>query len=97
MPTHQGNEAREASYIIYGLGGNIISRQNSIEEAADSVHQHKEATWLKNFVQTGKLNVGDYTREDAKRDRENKPVANSNPVPTRTPPAGNRYNKPAQR
>lgn len=94
------NEVRDANYIVYGLGGNMIARTRTREEAADEVEKNREAAWLKNFVEQGNigetgLNLG-YTREDAKRDRENKPVANRNPLPTRVPPA-NRYNTPAPR
>jgi hypothetical protein len=99
---YKEGEVRDANYIIYGLGGNIIARAKTREEAADAVHENREALFLKNFVERGSagetepLNLG-YTKEQALRDREHKTPANKNPVPSRVPQQGNRYNKPAPR
>ena len=92
------SEVKKANYILYAPGGQILLRSDSREKAVEEAFKQNEPQWLKTYItQNGDtLNLG-YTSEDARRDREHRTVENKNPVPSRVPPVGNRYNTPAPR
>jgi hypothetical protein len=88
-------DVKQANYILYAPGGQIILRAKSREEAVEEAYKNSEPQWLKNFVTNNpELNLG-FTNEEAMRLRRSAVPKNQNPVPTRVP--ANRYDRPAQR
>lgn len=88
-------DVKQANYILYSPGGQILVRAKTREEAVEEAFKNREPQWLKNFVtNNSELNLG-FTNEEAMRLRKNAIPKNPNPIPTRVP--ANRYDRPAQR
>lgn len=88
-------DVKQANYILYSPGGQILLRAKSREEAVEEAYKQREPQWLKNFITNNEgLNLG-FTNEEAMRLRKHGIPKSNNPVPSRAP--ANRYDRPAQR
>lgn len=84
-------DIRNANYIIFGHGGNVIARAKTQEEAAELADRAtREAMWMKKFVAEGADGASGYGGP------QKLPPEMREPLPPEVFPK-NRYNKPAPR
>jgi hypothetical protein len=84
-------DVKDANFILYSPGGQILMRAKTMEELADEVHKRTEGRWLKQFVLQGKATE---PNPEALRGTPKGPV-----TPSRATMVGpdSRYTKPAPR